>query len=82
MSHLINVMREIAIRSERHELGKENREILKAIFNIKNTLISCKRNLLKGIHYRRLNIKYLLKKGNLDLHEERQINKRGYLREE
>jgi AraC-like DNA-binding protein/mannose-6-phosphate isomerase-like protein (cupin superfamily) len=39
MSHLINVMREIAIRSERHELGKENRDMLKAIFYLEENYL-------------------------------------------
>jgi len=39
MSHLINVMREIAVRSERHELGKENRDILKAIFYLEENYL-------------------------------------------
>ena len=39
MSRLINVMREIAVRSERHELGKENREMLKAIFYLEENYL-------------------------------------------
>lgn len=39
MSRLINVMREIAERSERHELGKENRDVLKAIIYLEENYL-------------------------------------------
>ena len=39
MSNLINVMREIAIRAERLELGKENRDMIKAIFYLEENYL-------------------------------------------
>lgn len=39
VSHLTNVMREIAIRAERQELGKANRDMLKAIFYIEENYL-------------------------------------------
>ncbi len=39
MSHLFNVMREIAVKAERQELGKENRDMLRAIFYLEENYL-------------------------------------------
>lgn len=39
MAHLISIMREIASKSERQELGEENRDMLKAIFCLEDNYL-------------------------------------------